>query len=154
MTRRRNHELYSTWNSIRGRCQRPTNPDFVYYGARGITVCSEWEDFWVFVKDVGQRPNNGWSLDRIDNDKGYEPSNVRWATKISQARNRRPNGTAISTELRDTMTTCMTTIRFSDDLFRAVEREAQRTERTVSAIVRLALAEWIAAQRQHTQRSA
>jgi hypothetical protein len=54
-------------------------------------VCAEWKDFAVFLAHVGPRPSAKHSLDRIDNARGYEPGNVRWATLSEQARNRRPN---------------------------------------------------------------
>ena len=86
------HELYYIYHDMISRCHRPTHVRYKDYGGRGITVCSRWrEDFWSFITDVGKRPK-GYTLDRIDNDKGYEPSNVRWATLSEQARNKRGYG--------------------------------------------------------------
>lgn len=82
--------LYRTWGLIIQRCKNSNNPAFQSYGARGIDVCKEWElSFEQFQKDVGPRPSPAFSLDRIDNDDGYHPANMRWATKKQQARNRR-----------------------------------------------------------------
>jgi hypothetical protein len=81
---------FETWCRIRQRCENPRNPGFKNYGARGIAVCDRWrEDFQHFLDDVGYRPGPGFSLDRIDNERGYEPGNCRWATAKEQARNRR-----------------------------------------------------------------
>jgi hypothetical protein len=85
----RKHPLYATWQNIKRRCYTKTDPDFKYYGARGIRMCSEWRiSFDIFVKDVGHRPK-GLSLDRINNDGNYEPGNCRWATPLQQLMNQR-----------------------------------------------------------------
>jgi hypothetical protein len=74
---------------MRDRCNNPNNTTFSYYGGRGIKVCERWNDFTAFIADVGERPA-GLTLDRIDNDRGYEPGNIRWATMKEQYHNRRP----------------------------------------------------------------
>lgn len=80
---------YSSWQAMKGRCLDSGNKDYPRWGGRGITVCKEWIDsFEKFYRDVGPRPP-GTTLDRIDNRKGYEPGNVRWATAREQQRNRR-----------------------------------------------------------------
>lgn len=82
---------YRTWQSIKERCERPSTHRYPAYGAKGITVCKQWsESFAVFFADMGPRPE-GTSIDRVDNDRGYEPDNCRWATNIEQQRNRRNN---------------------------------------------------------------
>jgi hypothetical protein len=81
---------YVTWQGIKKRCLNPNDSEYVNYGAIGITVCDRWvTSFERFLEDVGFRPQDKTSLDRIDNYRGYEPGNVRWATCIEQNRNRR-----------------------------------------------------------------
>lgn len=81
---------YGTWVGLKQRCLNPKNPGFANYGGRGITVCESWaESFEAFLADVGERPSLRHSLDRIDNDKGYEPGNCRWATRREQNTNKR-----------------------------------------------------------------
>ena len=82
------HYLYSTWRNMRGRCNSPTHQKYEHYGARGITICSRWDDFWLFVEDMGERPF-GFSLDRINNNGNYEPNNCRWTSYRCQNINRR-----------------------------------------------------------------
>lgn len=83
---------YRVWVNLIGRCTNPADKDFPKWGGRGITVCPEWrESYERFLADVGRRPRAGLSLDRIDNSKGYEPGNVRWATPTEQGRNKRNN---------------------------------------------------------------
>lgn len=79
---------FRTWAAMRQRCTNPENPSYPDYGGRGITVCERWGDFAVFLADMGERPV-GASIDRIDNSRGYEPGNCRWATATVQNRNRR-----------------------------------------------------------------
>ena len=88
--RRQRHPIYGLWKGMHMRCNNPHHQDYKYYGARGVTVCERWKDFASFLADVGERPGPQFSLDRIDGDGNYEPSNVRWATATQQSRNRRP----------------------------------------------------------------
>jgi hypothetical protein len=79
---------YRIWKSIKDRCRNPKNPAWKNYGGRGITVCPEWAaSFEAFLAHVGVRPNPVMTLDRIDNERGYEPGNVRWATRAVQRSN-------------------------------------------------------------------
>jgi len=90
---RRDEVEYLTWLGMKKRCYKETNKSFKRYGARGIKVCDRWlnkDGYKNFLEDMGRRPE-GLSLDRTDNDKGYSPSNCRWATAKQQANNRSSN---------------------------------------------------------------
>ena len=68
---------YLTWKRMRDRCNNPNNPNFGDYGGRGIKICKRWDDYKNFLTDMGRRPSSLYSIERINNDKGYSPSNCR-----------------------------------------------------------------------------
>lgn len=81
---------YRVWSEMLQRCYNPKNNRYQAYGARGVKVCTRWqESFEAFIKDMGRRPEKGLSLERRDNDGHYEPNNCYWATKKEQQRNKR-----------------------------------------------------------------
>lgn len=82
--------LYGIWLNMRDRCNNPKNKGYPRYGGRGVTVCSEWQDYGAFLewaKKNGYRED--LSIDRMDNDKGYSPDNCRFADSFTQSQNRR-----------------------------------------------------------------
>ena len=82
---------YKAWVSMKDRCLNPKSSNYHWWGERGITIYPPWVgDFMQFYQEVGPRPSVQHSLDRIDNNRGYEPGNVRWATKLEQRHNQRP----------------------------------------------------------------
>jgi hypothetical protein len=81
---------YSTWASMIQRCTTPGASNYERYGGRGITVCDRWlNSYEAFLADMGRKPSSAHSIDRINNDGDYEPSNCRWVTIDVQARNKR-----------------------------------------------------------------
>jgi hypothetical protein len=79
---------YRSWCEMIARCSSPHRKDWLNYGGRGITVCERWSDFANFLEDMGERPD-GKTLNRVDNNVGYEPGNCAWATWFEQNQNRR-----------------------------------------------------------------
>lgn len=92
----KSHPLYSTWQTMKQRCYNKNTESYGNYGERGIEVYTEWrtcfESYVNYIEtNLGCNPSSGYTLDRIDNNKGYFPGNLQWASKKAQQRNRRSN---------------------------------------------------------------
>lgn len=82
---------YCVWVQMHARCRNPKTRLYRRYGGRGITVCGRWANFENFLMDMGRRPSSIYSLERVNNNKGYEPTNCKWATRAEQNRNKVTN---------------------------------------------------------------
>lgn len=113
---------YEIWCGMHKRCNDPTCGHYQRYGGRGIRVCDRWQEFAAFLADMGEAPA-GMSLDRIDNDTGYEPGNCRWATLREQARNMR---TSRRLTIRGVSKTVAEWAESSTASYKVVHRRLQR----------------------------
>ena len=87
---------YKAWISMKSRCHDSNYQSTGHYKGRGISICKEWLDnFLSFYEDMGDRPSSKHSLDRIDNDGNYEPSNCKWSTSKEQQHNKRQHPSAL-----------------------------------------------------------
>lgn len=132
-TNRSKHKLYSTWLSLKDRCNNPRNKYYHNYGARGIKVCERWQDhangFENFLADMGERPD-GYSIDRIDNNGDYCPENCKWSDKIEQNLNKRTNLSTpyITTQTRNGATRYVVRIKdLRDTTGRTVRTKVRKT---------------------------
>lgn len=83
---------YAIWKSAKQRCTNKKNQSYKRYGGRGIQMCGRWVNSFInFYKDMGKRPSRKYSLERMNNDGNYEPSNCKWATSTEQNNNKSNN---------------------------------------------------------------
>ena len=80
---------YNIWCTMKARCDNPNHWEYNAYGGAGIKYCETWKNFEGFYEDMGDRPSKEYSIDRIDNSKGYYKENCKWSTAKEQARNRK-----------------------------------------------------------------
>lgn len=90
------HPNYNIWKSMIYRCTNPKSDCYDDYGGRGIMVCSEWMNIDNFIKDMGLKPGNEYSIERIDNNGNYTKENCKWATKLEQSNNQSSNKKVIN----------------------------------------------------------
>lgn len=83
------HPIYQIWAGMKNRCRNKSQINYSYYGGRGITYCERWKHFANFAEDMYPTYQKGLSLDRIDSNGNYEPSNCRWASGEEQLANRK-----------------------------------------------------------------
>lgn len=105
-----------TWRTMLARCQNTNNSQYALYGGRGITVCKRWQKYENFIADMGDRPSKQHSLDRINNNKGYTPSNCRWATRSEQQRNKSSTYTYKGPTFSGTLVECAKHLGLSKEL--------------------------------------
>lgn len=87
-----NPKEYKSWCGMKDRCYNSNNTKFYRYGGRGITICDKWRvSFQAFFDDLGPKPDLSYSLERVNLDGNYEPSNCIWASPKTQSNNRRTN---------------------------------------------------------------
>lgn len=123
--------IYKVWASMIARCTNATNPAYGNYGGRGILVCERWLMFENFIADMGQRPSDKHSIDRIDNNGNYEPKNCRWATKKEQCNNTRSNRVLVLDGKAKTMTQWAEELGLSRETIRGRLRRGATVERAL-----------------------
>ena len=123
---------YKIWTFMVQRCTNPRATGFCYYGGRGITVCARWQSFEAFVADMGEQPGPRWSIDRIDVNGNYEPSNCRWLTMQAQQLNRRNNRRVTLEGRTQTVKEWCDELGINEELFRGRLKIGWTPDRIVS----------------------
>ena len=123
-----NKRLYTVYSSMIARCHNPKSISYKYYGAKGITVCDEWKtNFETFLKwSLQNGYNDSLSIDRIDNSKGYCPSNCRWITLSQQFQNKTNNVLYTHNDETHTMSDWCRILGFSIDLAKSRRKQAKK----------------------------
>jgi hypothetical protein len=105
-----------TWRAMVSRCKNPNHPMYRYYGGKGVKVCDRWLDFSNFLEDMGHRPGDWASLDRIDSNGDYTPDNCRWATKSEQQKNKTSTKIYTDGTFTGTLVECAAKLGLSKEL--------------------------------------
>lgn len=134
MTGTRTH---GSWRAARERCNDPNNKKYFSYGGRGISFHPPWNDFAVFLAEVGVAPD-GFELDRIDGSGNYEPGNVRWASRKQQMQNTGMTIIVVDGDRRICLTDFAEEIGAPYQTLRCRARKLLRADRTVEAEALLA----------------
>lgn len=128
-------KTYAAWNAMKRRCTNEKSPYFKNYGGRGITVCERWNSFEAFLADMGIAPK-GSSLERVNNNGNYEPSNCRWATKLEQDNNRRTCVWVTFNQTTQTVAQWERSLGFKTTTLRGRLRKGWSVERALTQPVR------------------
>lgn len=142
--RKRTRE-YRAWCDILKRCNDKNHKSYADYGGRGITVSQQWANsFESFLQDVGKCPAENLTIDRIENAKGYEPGNCRWATMREQCNNRRSNRRLTYNGITKTITEWAIAIGISDNTIRArIDKHGWTIDKALSTPSRGRMTPWI-----------
>jgi len=104
------------WRTMLARCHNPNDKNFCHYGGRNIRVCKRWLKYENFVADMGPRPSPAHSLDRINVDGDYKPSNCRWATRSEQQKNKTSTRVYTNGNFTGTLVECAKHVGISKEL--------------------------------------
>lgn len=126
---------YKSWWSMKNRCFNKNAKGYQKYGAKGITVCDRWKDsFENFLEDMGERPSLKYSIDRIDVNGNYEPSNCRWATQKEQQNNRGNNIRLYHNGEEHTITEWASILGINPSAIRVRLRRGKTVEESLSTV--------------------
>lgn len=136
----KDHWLYDRWSHMKQRCYNKNCKHFRNYGGRGIGVCEEWKkDFWAYAEYVEslQGYQDGFTVDRINNNEGYHPGNLRWASRATQASNRRRYGKGYTYSKQRNKWNVRITILGKNKFFGSysTESEAKKVARFAQALI-------------------
>lgn len=125
---------YRSWDHMIQRCTNSKDKNYHHYGGRGIKVCRRWMKFENFLKDMGEQPH-GKSIDRINNNKGYDRFNCKWATQRQQMRNTRRNCLKTFNGKTQCISAWSEEMNISENTLRARFRYGWSTERALTEFV-------------------